>query len=317
MKIRNKLLLSFSFFIIPFLLLGILASIVIEKQAIDHALLHAELYAKTFTLTIERETRIDRTSQLFFQREDLEDYINDIYLFQKIDIVVVDTAGIIIADIIKSKIGDKYNLDKNNEVLLSIRDGLDRNFKVVNDEYPDGKFLYVHRIEVENGQILGAVLIDYSTILKESRAENSFVRKIILYATLFFIFISIVFGFILSKKIKNPISNLIDAARKFSHGDYSVRVKSERKDELGELENAFNQMIEQKEKADEQVLLLSNTLKSTNDIIAIADVNFNFLFANNAFCKTFGYTQEELIGQFVGSVLLEQDDITGGQINRS
>ncbi len=176
MKIRNKLLLSFSFFIIPFLLLGILTSVIIEKQATEHALLHAKLYANTFALTIERGTGKDKTLPLFFKREDLEDYINDIYLIQKIDLVVVDTTGIIIADVIKSEIGSKYNFDKNNEVMLSIRDGIDRNFKEVSDAYPGGIFLYVHRIEAENGQVLGAVLIEYSSILKESRAKTSIVR---------------------------------------------------------------------------------------------------------------------------------------------
>ena len=115
-------------------------------------------------------------------------------------------------------------------------------------------------------------------------------------------------------KIKGIISKMIDADRKFSRSDSSVGIRSRWKDELRELERAFGQMIEQKQKSDEQILLLSNTLKSANDIIAIADVNFNFLFANDAFCKTFGYTQEELTGKFVGSVLLERDDGKVGEI---
>ncbi|WP_036985207.1 PAS domain S-box protein, partial [Prolixibacter bellariivorans] len=115
-------------------------------------------------------------------------------------------------------------------------------------------------------------------------------------------------------KIKGIISKMIDADRKLSRSDSSVGIRSRWKDELGELERAFDQMIEQKQKSDEQILLLSNTLKSANDIIAIADVNFNFLFANDAFCKTFGYTQEELTGKFVGSVLLERDDGKVGEI---
>ena len=115
-------------------------------------------------------------------------------------------------------------------------------------------------------------------------------------------------------KIKGLISKLIDADRKISHGDSSARIRSGWKDELGELELAFDQMIEQKQKSDDQILLLSNTLKSANDIIAIADVNFNFLFVNDAFCKTFGYKQEELTGKFVGSVILEGDDSKVGEI---
>ncbi len=68
-------------------------------------------------------------------------------------------------------------------------------------------------------------------------------------------------------------------------------------------------MIEQKQKSDEQILLLSNTLKSVNDIIAIADTDFKFLFVNDAFCKIYGYTQEELIGKFVGIVISKNNDV--------
>ncbi len=308
MKIRTKLIISFLFFLIPFLLLAIFTNIVFEKEAKGHALARVKFYSHTFALTIGRELENDNKRPLFFSPEDLQDYIHDFYFLQKIDMVVVDTNKTIVADIIKSEIGKKYNFDKNNEVLLSIRDGSDRIFKEVSGAYPKGILLYVHSIKTENGKILGALLIKYSSILKESEADINKVRQIVLYAVLVFIFISILLGFVLSKKIRMPISNLINAAEKFSNGDYSVRIRSERKDELGELGKAFDQMIEQRQKSEDQILLLSNTIKSANDLIAIADVNFNFLFANDAFCRVFGYSQEELLGQFVGTLISVKND---------
>ncbi len=211
MKIRNKLILSFSFFVIPFLLLAILTNVIFEKVVKDHALTHAGIYTHTIALTIGRESEKDKTPPLFFSREALEDYVQDVYASQKIDIVVVDTTKTIIADVIKSEIGKKYNFDKNNEVLLSMRDGVDRTFKEVSGDYPNGIFLYVHSIKNENGQVLGALLIEYSSILKESETDLNKIRQIVLYASLFFILISIVFGIVLSKVIRKPISNLIEA----------------------------------------------------------------------------------------------------------
>ena len=244
MKIRTKMILIFSFFVIPFLFLEVLINIVFEKEAKEHALIHAEIYAHTFALTIGREAENDKTPPLFFNMENLEDYVQDVHSTQKIDIVIVDTTKTIVADVIKSEIGKKYNYDKNNEVLQTMRDGLARTFKEVSSDYPHGIFLYVHPITTEKGKTVGAVLIEYTPILKESEAEINKVRQIVLYAILFFIFISIAFSVVISKRISGFILDLVNTAENFAKGDYSIRISNKRKDELGVLGRSFNKMAE-------------------------------------------------------------------------
>ncbi|MHB8581275.1 MAG: PAS domain S-box protein [Ignavibacteriaceae bacterium] len=309
MKIRTKLILIFSFFVILFLLFGMVINILFEKQVKEHALIHAEIYSHSFALTIGRETENNKTPPIFYNRESLEDYIQDIHLIQKIDLVVVDTAKTIVADVMKSEIGKKYTYDKNNEVLLTMQDDSDRTFKEISSDYPHGILLYVHPIKNENGKTLGAVLIEFTPLLKESEANIKNVRQIILYAILFSIFVSIAFGFIISKKITGSIADVVNAARKFSHGDYSVRIQTKSKDELGELGKAFNQMVEQKQKSDEQVLFLGNALKYANDMISIADINFNIIYVNDSFCKAYGYTEEEVRGKSVDLFISEKNKI--------
>ncbi|MHB8580784.1 MAG: PAS domain S-box protein [Ignavibacteriaceae bacterium] len=309
MKIRTKLILTFSFFVILFLLFGMVINILFEKQVKEHAHIHAEIYSHTIALTIGRETEKNKTLPMFYNKETLEDYIQDVHSIQKLDIVVVDTDNTIVADVIKSEIGKKYTYDKNNEVLLTMKDDSDRTFKEISSDYPQGILLYVHTIKNENGKTLGAVLIEYTSLLKESEASINNVRQIILYAILFSVFVSIAFGFIISKKITGSIVDVVNAARKFSHGDYSVRIQTERKDELGELGKAFNQMIEQKLKYDEQILFLGNALKYTNDMIAISDINFNIIYVNAAFCKGLGYTEDEIIGKNVSMFRSEKNTI--------
>ncbi|MHB1688882.1 MAG: sensor histidine kinase [Ignavibacteriaceae bacterium] len=300
MKIRTKLILTFSFFVISFLIFGILINVIFDKEAREHALIHAEIYAHTFALTIGRETKNDNTPPLFFNREALEDYVQDVYSTQKIDIVVVDTAKTIIADAIKSEIGKKYNYDKNNEVLLTMRDGLDRTFKEVNSHYPGGIFLYVHPIKTENGKTLGAVLIEYTAILKESEAGINKVRQIVLYVILFLIFVAIAFGFVISKIITGAISDLVNAARKFSQGDYSVRIKTERKDELGELGKAFNLMVGQKQISEEALKASEEKyrLVFTNVPLGIAHYNSKGIITdcNDVFLEILGLTKEDALG---------------------
>lgn len=45
------------------------------------------------------------------------------------------------------------------------------------------------------------------------------------------------------------------------------------------------------------LMMFEQTFKSVNDVINIADLNDNIVFVNPAFCKTYGYTEEELIGK--------------------
>ena len=52
----------------------------------------------------------------------------------------------------------------------------------------------------------------------------------------------------------------------------------------------------------QQLRILAHALKSSNDCITITDEENIILFVNNAFLETYGYTQEELIGQHISIV---------------
>ena len=55
--------------------------------------------------------------------------------------------------------------------------------------------------------------------------------------------IALVMAFVFSRRLSQPLHEMAEAARKFGHGDFSVRVTDEgREDELGELTGAFNSM---------------------------------------------------------------------------
>jgi PAS domain S-box-containing protein len=54
--------------------------------------------------------------------------------------------------------------------------------------------------------------------------------------------------------------------------------------------------------AERRLRLLATTITSTRDCISITDLNDNILFVNDAFLKTYGYTEEELIGRHISLV---------------
>ncbi|MGD0035997.1 MAG: PAS domain S-box protein, partial [Bacteroidota bacterium] len=76
------------------------------------------------------------------------------------------------------------------------------------------------------------------------------------------------------------------------------------KDEQGRiigLVGASREITEQKHTM-EVLTLLSHTVKSIGESISITDLKNNIIFVNEAFLKTYGYTEEELIGKSISIV---------------
>ena len=63
-------------------------------------------------------------------------------------------------------------------------------------------------------------------------------------ATLMIIALSIAMAFAMGRRITQPIDKLVDASRAIGSGEYTFRFKERRKDELGLLMEAFNEMAE-------------------------------------------------------------------------
>jgi len=63
-------------------------------------------------------------------------------------------------------------------------------------------------------------------------------------ATLLIIALSIAMSFAMGRRITQPIDKLVDASRVIGNGEYTFRFKEQRKDELGLLMEAFNEMAE-------------------------------------------------------------------------
>ena len=65
----------------------------------------------------------------------------------------------------------------------------------------------------------------------------------------------------------------------------------------------------ERKNAEQQLLLMAHTIKSINESISITDINDKILFVNDAFLKTYGYTDSgELIGQDISIVRSLEND---------
>ncbi|MDE3057825.1 MAG: PAS domain S-box protein [Bacteroidota bacterium] len=55
-------------------------------------------------------------------------------------------------------------------------------------------------------------------------------------------------------------------------------------------------------KAAEQITMLAHAVKSITECVSITDMNDTILFVNESFLKTYGYSEEELLGKHIGIV---------------
>jgi PAS domain S-box-containing protein len=66
--------------------------------------------------------------------------------------------------------------------------------------------------------------------------------------------------------------------------------------------------ITEMKRSNERMITLSNALESISECVTITDLQNKIIFVNNAFCRVYGYTENEIIGKNV-SVLRDNENI--------
>ncbi len=86
--------------------------------------------------------------------------------------------------------------------------------------------------------------------------------------------------------------------------DWLLTFKLPMKDEQGRIIGlvGIGREITEQKRAMEELTLLSHTVKSIGESISITDLKNNIIFVNEAFLKTYGYTEQELIRKSISIV---------------
>jgi PAS domain S-box-containing protein len=66
--------------------------------------------------------------------------------------------------------------------------------------------------------------------------------------------------------------------------------------------------ISERKRAEEKIHMLGHALMSISECVSITDVNDRIIFVNEAFLKTYGYTEKEVLGKNVSSFRSEKND---------
>jgi PAS domain S-box-containing protein len=66
--------------------------------------------------------------------------------------------------------------------------------------------------------------------------------------------------------------------------------------------------ITEKKRSEERMLTLSRALESIGECVSITDYHNRIIFVNNAFCKTYGYCEDEIIGKDISIIRSSVND---------
>jgi len=86
------------------------------------------------------------------------------------------------------------------------------------------------------------------------------------------------------------------AVKAWRKGAFDYLIKDLQRNYLKILPIAVENTIKYK-KTEEKLRLLSQAITSTGDSIYITDLENNIIFVNTAFCETYGYKEEEIVGK--------------------
>jgi len=102
------------------------------------------------------------------------------------------------------------------------------------------EMLYVAIPVKSKEKFLGILRV--SLFLKDINKLLNNLKNRIFGAVFFITFFSLVGAFLLSRNLSYPLKELVSASEKLADGDFSAKVKFERKDEIGRLAESFNKM---------------------------------------------------------------------------
>ena len=198
-------------------------------------------------------------------------------------------AGYVVLDFTKDSFHRLFSSNYHDNDVIILLDSLGKPFYCSRPEYteaditpiieqargfrPAGGFLYAGGTSPDYG---------YTAILQKSSQISSPAIKtmntISFFIALFGLSLCLFISLALSRGISHPISELDFAMRKVRDGDLSVRIFTNRKDELGRLSNSFNRMTKELDEHLENAVQKQKDLNDTNLRLYQTQLNPHFLY---------------------------------------
>ena len=108
-------------------------------------------------------------------------------------------------------------------------------------------------------------------------------------------------------QLQRPLYSLIRSAERIGQGDYTRPVEVQRRDVLGELQQALERMRGRLRQSTVNKSYLHSMLNSMTDAVFVTSPDGVIKLANAASCKLLGFSEEELLGRSIVGILEERE----------
>ena len=210
-------------------------------------------------------------------------------------------------------VDEAYLLDESGNIFAAYPDSLNNPVNTISDEkrsaiYRNGYFFITEPISFE-GATIGILNLKANSkvLVKETQ------KLVILLSLVFLIMllISYLLAVRLQKLFTKPILKLADMTAAVSKNqDFNVQLEPYGKDEIGFLYQQFNNLLSQllkkqneRDEAEKEISFLAQVLRNINEFVSITDLDNKITFVNQSWLKTFGYKEEEVIGEKIDIIV--------------
>lgn len=186
----------------------------------------------------------------------ISDYVSNMKICETGYAFITDKNGLYVSHPDKDKILKENASDELKNMISKVKIGQ----PVEGFYYNDNIKKYVV-FQSADKWVIG-VTVDYNDYMSSAIS----IKKDTVIIMLIAIIVAMICAYLYSTKgIINPINELESLMKRAGEGDLTVKIKIDRRDEIGELENAFNNMIEH------QDAIVKNVLKSSEQLTAASE----------------------------------------------
>ncbi len=108
---------------------------------------------------------------------------------------------------------------------------------------------WVLALPIENGEVTGSLIL--SAPLEPVEETASILKQQLIYISGILLVAAFVLAYVISRHFSKPLFEISQAAKAMSKGDFSVRIRTNRNDEIGQLASDINEMGKSLGKVDE------------------------------------------------------------------
>jgi len=222
-------------------------------------------------------------------------------------LTVIDSSGTVLADS-RAEPAQMENHSLRPEVIAALRDGWGQAIHR-SRTLPEAMLYVARRVRTPQGRLL---IVRTSLDLREIHQWAAVINRRILLAAAILLVLALGLSLLFTRSVVQPVFGLQRAARRIADGDLTVRVPEGRRDELGALARAMNEMTGQLQKlfaaANSERGLLQAIVGSMTEAVVVLDRQRRIVLTNPSFEQEFkSAAQPGPDGKFLWETLRSTD----------